>query len=119
MQDRRSIRCTVEGMAIAVQASLLDGAEVTGLGALSGATRTTLSRGAWVDVLPGWVNGADALLTHPGSTSTHAPRDSVVRVAPLSAPRPVTSAPSSREACTAIAIPSTVHLIERLSCISA
>ncbi|HZI97380.1 MAG TPA: alpha-ketoglutarate-dependent dioxygenase AlkB [Actinomycetales bacterium] len=48
-------------MAIAVQASLLDGAEVTGLGALSGATRTTLSRGAWVDVLPGWVNGADAL----------------------------------------------------------
>ena len=41
------------------QPSLLDVAEV-GVGPLSGRVqRTVLSRGAWVDVLPGWFAGAD------------------------------------------------------------
>ena len=50
-------------MPIAVQASLLDDTDHgTSLGGLSGSLgRTTLGRGAWVDVLPGWVGGADAL----------------------------------------------------------
>ncbi|MBA2716034.1 MAG: alpha-ketoglutarate-dependent dioxygenase AlkB [Propionibacteriales bacterium] len=43
------------------QASLLDAAPSTGsaLGPLSGLRRTQLTRGAWVDHLPGWVNGSD------------------------------------------------------------
>ncbi len=46
-------------MTIEFQASLLDGAAV-GVGPLTGrVTRTELTRGAWVDVLPGWFEGAD------------------------------------------------------------
>jgi alkylated DNA repair dioxygenase AlkB len=43
------------------QASLLDAAVPTGptLGSLGSVERTQLSRGAWVDVLPGWVAGSD------------------------------------------------------------
>src|SRR5215831_6305581 len=46
----------------AFQGSLLDASDEAGLGPL-GATvrRTHLSRGAWVDVRPGWVTGADVL----------------------------------------------------------
>jgi alkylated DNA repair dioxygenase AlkB len=46
----------------AFQGSLLDASDEAGLGPL-GATvrRTHLSRGAWVDVRPGWIAGADAL----------------------------------------------------------
>ena len=41
------------------QGSLLDGPTV-GVGPLAGRVqRTQLSRGAWVDVLPGWLEGAD------------------------------------------------------------
>ena len=29
---------------------------------LGGASRRVLGRGAWVDVVPGWVSGADSLL---------------------------------------------------------
>jgi alkylated DNA repair dioxygenase AlkB len=47
-------------MAVAFQPSLFDAPEVS-LGPLTGLTRTPLSRGAWVDVLPGWVAGADEL----------------------------------------------------------
>jgi len=46
---------------LAFQGSLLDGGEVTGPGPLAPARRTALSRGAWIDVLPGWIRGADAL----------------------------------------------------------
>jgi len=49
-------------MAEHFQASLLDTAppEGPGLGALGeGLRRTTLTRGAWVDVYPGWVSGSD------------------------------------------------------------
>lgn len=43
------------------QASLLDAAPPTGptIGSLRALKRTHLSRGAWVDVLPGWVSGSD------------------------------------------------------------
>jgi alkylated DNA repair dioxygenase AlkB len=47
-------------MAVAFQPSLFDAPE-TALGALDGVARTWLSRGAWIDVLPGWVGGADSL----------------------------------------------------------
>lgn len=52
-------------MTLQFQASLLDSlagvAEATGpaLGRLGDVRRTVLTRGAWVDVLPGWVRGAD------------------------------------------------------------
>ncbi|MCW2494406.1 alpha-ketoglutarate-dependent dioxygenase AlkB [Jatrophihabitans sp.] len=42
------------------QASLLDLAEEPEVGRLR-PSRTTLSRGAWVDTCPGWLRGADAL----------------------------------------------------------
>ncbi len=47
-------------MSVAFQPSLFDDSG-TGLGALADMRRTVLSRGAWVDVLPGWVAGADEL----------------------------------------------------------
>ena len=44
------------------QASLLDAEQDVGLGELGPAVRrTTLAHGAWLDLLPGWVRGADAL----------------------------------------------------------
>jgi alkylated DNA repair dioxygenase AlkB len=48
-------------MAADLQASLLDAFEDPALGSLSGVRRTVLSRGAWIDVLPGWLSGADQL----------------------------------------------------------
>ncbi len=50
-------------MGVAFQGSLLDQAGAEGPGAL-GVTvrRTVLDHGAWVDVRPGWLGGADALL---------------------------------------------------------
>jgi alkylated DNA repair dioxygenase AlkB len=48
-------------MAAELQASLLDAFEDPALGSLSGIRRTVLSRGAWIDVLPGWLSGADEL----------------------------------------------------------
>ncbi len=49
-------------MSIAIQTSLFDGAPEVALGSLSGGlVRQELGRGAWVDVLPGWMTGADAL----------------------------------------------------------
>ncbi|TDB81212.1 alpha-ketoglutarate-dependent dioxygenase AlkB [Actinomadura sp. KC216] len=43
------------------QASLLDDTDERGPRPLSSARRTPLAHGAWVDVLPGWIPGADAL----------------------------------------------------------
>ena len=49
-------------MKTAFQGSLLDASDETGLGPLGEAVRRIyLSRGAWVDIRPGWVTGADAL----------------------------------------------------------
>src|SRR3954453_22001049 len=48
-------------MTIEFQASLFDGAAV-GVGPLAGRVqRTHLTRGAWVDVLPNWCEGADEI----------------------------------------------------------
>ncbi|KAA2258026.1 alpha-ketoglutarate-dependent dioxygenase AlkB [Solihabitans fulvus] len=47
-------------MDVALQGSLLDGVEV-GIGPLSRLRRTVLRDGAWIDVLPGWLRGADTL----------------------------------------------------------
>jgi alkylated DNA repair dioxygenase AlkB len=47
-------------MTAAFQASLLDVGEVVEPGPLR-PERTALSRGAWLDVCPGWIHGADAL----------------------------------------------------------
>ncbi|MEV0246486.1 alpha-ketoglutarate-dependent dioxygenase AlkB [Nocardia sp. NPDC050712] len=44
-----------------LQGSLLDGFGAVELGELGPIRRTVLSRGAWVDVLPGWLSGADVL----------------------------------------------------------
>ena len=51
-------------MSVMLQCSLLDLADEPVLGPLAGAVRRTeLSRGAWVDVRPGWLAGSDALFT--------------------------------------------------------
>ena len=47
-------------MSVAFQGSLLD-EPTLGLGSLAGLRRTELGAGAWIDVLPGWVQGADGL----------------------------------------------------------
>ena len=48
-------------MTVDFQASLFEGATV-GVGPLAGRVqRTYLTRGAWVDVLPGWFEGADSV----------------------------------------------------------
>ena len=49
-------------MSVALQGSLLDSIDEVGLRTLGRSIqRTTLSRGAWIDVRPGWLTGADEL----------------------------------------------------------
>jgi alkylated DNA repair dioxygenase AlkB len=48
-------------MSVPVQASLFDDSETIELRGLESVRRTELSHGAWVDVRPGWLSGADAL----------------------------------------------------------
>ncbi|HEY3733938.1 MAG TPA: alpha-ketoglutarate-dependent dioxygenase AlkB [Streptosporangiaceae bacterium] len=49
-------------MGLAFQGSLLDSEDEPGAGALGASVqRTMLARGAWIDVRPGWIHGADAL----------------------------------------------------------
>jgi alkylated DNA repair dioxygenase AlkB len=49
-------------MRLALQGSLLDCRDEIGLGGLgSSVRRTALDRGAWIDLRPGWVAGADTL----------------------------------------------------------
>jgi alkylated DNA repair dioxygenase AlkB len=47
-------------MEVAFQPSLFDAPEIA-VGSLAGLRRTELTRGAWVDTLPGWLSGADEL----------------------------------------------------------
>ena len=47
-----------------LQGSLFDQTDEPRLGPLSGLRRTRLGAGAWIDVLPGWLAGADALFEH-------------------------------------------------------
>ncbi|KFG77127.1 alpha-ketoglutarate-dependent dioxygenase AlkB [Streptomyces mutabilis] len=44
-----------------LQGSLFDQADEVRLGPLGGLRRTDLGAGAWIDLLPGWLSGADAL----------------------------------------------------------
>ncbi|WP_328558832.1 alpha-ketoglutarate-dependent dioxygenase AlkB [Streptomyces coelicoflavus] len=44
-----------------LQGSLFDQTDEVGLGPLAGLRRTRLGAGAWIDLLPGWLSGADAL----------------------------------------------------------
>ncbi|MBO0856554.1 MAG: alpha-ketoglutarate-dependent dioxygenase AlkB, partial [Nocardia sp.] len=48
-------------MSTPLQHSLLDGFDGIALGPLTGIRRTNLTAGAWVDLLPGWLRGADEL----------------------------------------------------------
>jgi len=57
-----SISCYSPTMTLGFQPSLLDACDIR-LGSLAGLRRITLSRGAWVDLLPSWVAGADELFT--------------------------------------------------------
>ncbi|WP_030741417.1 alpha-ketoglutarate-dependent dioxygenase AlkB [Streptomyces sp. NRRL S-31] len=48
-------------MSTHLQGSLFDQTDELRLGPLDGLRRTELDAGAWIDVLPGWLSGADAL----------------------------------------------------------
>ncbi|CUW26193.1 hypothetical protein TUE45_00904 [Streptomyces reticuli] len=48
-------------MATHLQGSLFDQTDELRLGPLDGLRRTELGAGAWIDLLPGWLSGADAL----------------------------------------------------------
>ncbi|MEU9174783.1 alpha-ketoglutarate-dependent dioxygenase AlkB [Streptomyces sp. NPDC048420] len=47
-----------------LQGSLFDQTDQVRLGSLDGIRRTVLGFGAWIDVLPGWLSGSDALFEH-------------------------------------------------------
>ncbi|MEY9838368.1 alpha-ketoglutarate-dependent dioxygenase AlkB [Streptacidiphilus sp. EB103A] len=55
-------------MTVALQNSLFGEAEAPALLGLSGLRRTPLAHGAWVDLLPGWLTGADTLFEHLATT---------------------------------------------------
>jgi alkylated DNA repair dioxygenase AlkB len=48
-------------MVVPLQSSLFGEADAAGFGPLGSLRRTDLGRGAWIDVLPGWLTGADTL----------------------------------------------------------
>lgn len=48
-------------MSAPLQGSLFDQADRPHLGPLAGLRRTVLGDGAWIDLLPGWLSGADEL----------------------------------------------------------
>ncbi|MET8782155.1 MULTISPECIES: alpha-ketoglutarate-dependent dioxygenase AlkB [unclassified Streptomyces] len=48
-------------MAMHLQGSLFDQTDDIRLGSLKGLQRTLLGAGAWIDLLPGWLTGADTL----------------------------------------------------------
>lgn len=48
-------------MSLPLQASLFDFDDEPALGELAAVRRVELTRGAWIDLLPGWLNGADRL----------------------------------------------------------
>ncbi|MGW7534857.1 alpha-ketoglutarate-dependent dioxygenase AlkB [Amycolatopsis sp. NPDC054798] len=51
-------------MSQAFQGSLFGASGPATLGPLSGVQRTELGQGAWIDVLPGWLDGSDELYEH-------------------------------------------------------
>ncbi|MER6184998.1 alpha-ketoglutarate-dependent dioxygenase AlkB [Streptomyces sp. NPDC001652] len=95
-----------------LQASLFDQTDEIRLGRLDGIGRTVLGHGAWIDVLPGWLGGSDALFEQlaaevPWRAERRTMYDHVVDVPRLLAfygvddalPHPVLS--QAREALTA------------------
>ncbi|WP_329459446.1 alpha-ketoglutarate-dependent dioxygenase AlkB [Streptomyces sp. NBC_01497] len=48
-------------MSVSLQGSLFDQAPTPRLGPLGATRRTVLGDGAWIDLLPGWLTGADTL----------------------------------------------------------
>ncbi|PSM40648.1 alpha-ketoglutarate-dependent dioxygenase AlkB [Streptomyces dioscori] len=48
-------------MSTHLQGSLFDQSDAVRLGPLTGLRRTVLGDGAWIDLLPGWLHGADPL----------------------------------------------------------
>ena len=48
-------------MSVPLQSSLFDQGGAVGLSSLDAIQRTELTGGAWIDLLPGWLSGADAL----------------------------------------------------------
>ncbi|MGW3662363.1 alpha-ketoglutarate-dependent dioxygenase AlkB [Streptomyces sp. NPDC005141] len=50
-------------MSTHLQGSLFDQTDELRLGPLNGTRRTTLGDGAWIDLLPGWLSGADELFS--------------------------------------------------------
>ena len=79
---------TLEDMSISLQASLFDGVETASpprLGGLAGLRRRELAGGAWVDLLPGWLSGADAVFEQlvervPWHAESREMYDAMVRV---------------------------------------
>lgn len=70
------------------QPSLLDaGEEPAGDPALSGARRRFLGAGAWIDVVPGWVRGADQLFGRLIDVAPWAARERVMFDAVVTEPR--------------------------------
>lgn len=68
-----------------LQGSLFDQGDDIGLGPLDGVRRTVLGHGAWIDHLPGWLYGADALFEElagsvPWQAEERAMYDNVVAV---------------------------------------
>lgn len=58
-------RGRVVGMELGLQTSLFDDPEAgPQFAPLTGLRRRTLGDGAWIDVLPGWLSGSDALFGH-------------------------------------------------------
>src|SRR5690606_39101302 len=55
-------RGTLTGVTVAYQPSMLDASAGPSLLPLAGLRRRHLGDGAWVDVLPGWVNGSEEVL---------------------------------------------------------
>jgi alkylated DNA repair dioxygenase AlkB len=55
-------------MTSAFQASLFGSADDFGLGELDRSARISLAHGAWLDFVPGWLRGADALFERLAST---------------------------------------------------
>jgi alkylated DNA repair dioxygenase AlkB len=79
------IWCTIRGVSVALQGSLWDAPEAAGLPPLSGLRRVPLSDGAWLDLFPGWLPGADDLFdrlvdTVPWQAERRKMYDSVVDV---------------------------------------
>jgi alkylated DNA repair dioxygenase AlkB len=66
---------------VATQGSLFDRDGPPRLGSLTAARRTVLGDGAWVDLLPGWVAGADDLFDALAGRDGHGDRGSGARVA--------------------------------------